>query len=391
VGDTQAFLDHHWAQSPLHVEGADQAAFADLLSLDDVDRLVSSSFARSPTFRLVRDGKPVDPARYSRSARVGGRDVPGVGDPRLVLQEFAAGATIVLQGLQRSWPPLAAFCRSLEHELTFPVQVNAYVTPAGSRGLDVHYDTHDVFVLQLAGTKSWSVHPPVWPDPLPSQPWSTRRQAAGPAIAAPHVAAGDCLYVPRGFLHSATAQEGVSAHLTVGVHAQTWHDVVHAALAATADEPELRRSLPPGWAHDERALAAGAGEALDAVAKSLASFDTDAVAARTVQRFWAGRPPVLTGQLAQVLALDGLDDTTRLRPRPTAVCHLSTGPEKVEMRVGQRTLRMPAALSPVLARVTAGDTFALGDLADMVDEASRRVLVRRLVLEGVLEIVPGGG
>ncbi|MGV7858540.1 JmjC domain-containing protein, partial [Mycobacterium kansasii] len=82
-------------------------------------------------------------------------------DSAKVLAEFASGATIVLQGLHRLWPPMIDFVRSMVDDLGHPVQANAYVTPPGSRGFDAHYDVHDVFILQVSGEKHWTVHPPV--------------------------------------------------------------------------------------------------------------------------------------------------------------------------------------------------------------------------------------
>ena len=53
---------------------------------------------------------------------------------------------------------LAAVARSLEVELNFPTQVNAYITPPQSSGLLPHYDDHDVVVLQIQGSKSWHLY-----------------------------------------------------------------------------------------------------------------------------------------------------------------------------------------------------------------------------------------
>jgi len=182
VGNDAQFLAEHWGRAPLHLAGIDAGGFADLLSLDDVDQLIASSFLRLPAIRLVRDGTPLDPATYTRSARLGNKDLADVADPGRVYERFREGATIVLQGLHRSWPPLTRFCRELELELTHPVQVNAYITPPAAQGLAVHYDTHDVFVLQFGGTKQWSIHDPVLEDPLASQPWSSSRGRSGDAI-----------------------------------------------------------------------------------------------------------------------------------------------------------------------------------------------------------------
>ena len=402
VGDVGDFLDHHWARAPLHRQAADGAAFNDLFSLDDVDHLVASTSPRLPTFRLVRDGKPLDTARYTRTSRLGGRPVPGVGDPRRVFEEFAAGATIVLQGLQRTWEPLTRFCRDLELELTHPAQANAYITPPRSRGLAVHYDTHDVFVLQLAGTKAWEIHPPVLSDPLPSQPWRADRGESGDPCLSAELEAGDCLYVPRGFLHSARAQEDLSAHLTIGVTAQTWHDVVRLVVAGTADEADFRAALAPGFAHDEEALAVEVRKTVDRLRDWLDTVDVEATSRAVARKFWSGRPPILAGQLHQVLSLDRLDDGSVLRRREGAVCRLAPAADddggggdddggdgdRLSVLLGDRELLMPGALAPVLRRIADEDgPFRVGDLADHLDQASRLVLARRLVREGLLEIV----
>lgn len=391
VGDSRRFLDRYWGRAPLHRAGADAGAFADLFSLDDVDRFVASSSPRLPTFRLVRDGKPLDPSRYTRRATVGGQPVSGLGDPGRIFDEHRRGATIVFQGLQRSCPPLTSFCRSLELDLTHAVQCNAYITPAGARGLGVHYDTHDVFVLQLAGTKAWTIHEPVLVNPLPSQPWKGTAADAGPPILSVELVAGDCLYVPRGFLHAARAQEALSAHLTIGIVPTTWHDLLRDLVAGVADEPELRRALPAGYAADPASLVAGVEEAVARLRKWLDGVDAGAVAATAARRFYADRPPILAGQLHQLRLLDGLDDATELRRREGGVCHLVADPERLTVVLGGgRELDMPAALEPAMARIAgAGAPFRLGDLGDLLDAPSRLVLGRRLVAEGLLEIATG--
>jgi bifunctional lysine-specific demethylase and histidyl-hydroxylase NO66 len=392
VGDVDAFLQGCWTRRPIHRPGADAANFSDLFSLDDVDRFVASSSPRLPTFRLVRNGTPLDPASYTRSARIGSQPVSGIGDPGRIFDEFRAGATIVFQGLQRSHPALTRFCRDLELELSHAVQANAYVTPAGSRGLGVHYDTHDVFVLQLSGTKSWLIYPPVLEDPLPSQPWKgTAADAAEPCLSV-ELAAGDCLYVPRGFLHAAEAQRALSAHLTIGIVTTTWYEVVQNVLAGLADEPELRRALPPGWVDDTPGLAAGVEDAVGRLQKWLQGVDAGAVAAAATRRFVDARPPILAGQLAQLGLLDALTDRSVLRRRPGTVCLLEVAGDVLTVALGGKTLRMPAAVEPALSRVSAAGRgpFLLGDLGDLLDGPSRLVLARRLVVEGLLEIVDVG-
>ena len=394
VGDVQQFLDQQWGRAPLHClassDSERERGFDDLFSLDDIDRLVTSSFARMPAFRLVRDGKPIDPSRYTRTARLGGRTVSGVGDPRRVLEELEGGATVVLQGLQRYWPPLTRFCRALELELTHPVQANAYITPAGARGLAVHYDTHDVFVLQVAGTKEWAIHEPVFADPLASQPWSTRRGRPGPTVLEPRLQTADTLYVPRGFLHSARAQEDLSAHLTIGVLTHTVQDVVKELVTTTANNLAFRRSLPAGFAGDVDGLAQDVEQTIEELRRWLDSVDAKDVARKVARRFWASRQPVLAGQLRQVLNIDQITDASVACRREGSVYHLESGGTRLRLLLGDRELSMPAVLETAVRRVASGNPFRVGELHDLLDAPSRLVLVRRLVREGLLEILESG-
>jgi len=386
VGDVERFLREHWARSPRHLTGVPGAGFADLLSLGDVDHLITT-FPRRPAFRLVRDGKPLDPAVYTRTARLGGQAVSGVGDAARIYDELHAGATLVLQGLHRYWPAVTRFCRDLELELTHPAQANAYVTPPSSRGLAVHHDTHDVFVLQLAGRKQWCVHEPVVELPLPSQRWAPDLGEPGPPILTAELEPGDCLYIPRGFPHAAESRQEVSAHLTVGVLASTWKDVMSDVVSEVVEDLAFRHSLPVGFAHDEDALAADIADQVDQLRAALDKVDPSEVARRTVRRFWSRRWPVLSGQLGQLMALGQVDDSSRAQRREGSVCVLRRGPAGLSCLLGDRELVMPSALEPAMGWIATTGAFAVAELEAFMDEGSRLALVRRLVREGLLEIV----
>jgi hypothetical protein len=373
VGDPDRFVRQHWARAPLFRPGADPAGFADLFSLAAVDHILSSTTPRYPAFRLVKNGHQLDPRSYIRSGRVGGRPVHDLADPGLVYERFHAGATIVLQSLHRFWPPLARLARDLELTLTHPVQVNAYVTPPTSRGLGIHRDEHDVLVLQVHGRKQWDVHHP-------------GGQPAEPLVAA-ELAPGDCLYIPQRFPHAAWTAATASVHLTVGVVPATWAEVVRAAVTPVIEGALSGEPLPAGFAADPAAIAAGLADQLGEVRRRLDKLNPASVAEAAADRFWASRPPLLTGQLQQLLGLERIGEDTVVRRRPGAVCRLRRREDRLEVLLGDRTLRMPARLAPVMRAILAVDRFAVGDLAGQLDPPSRLVLVRRLVREGLLETV----
>ena len=158
-GDAQNFVEKVWA-SHVHLHQTDPADLVGLLSFDDVDHLLTSTAIRTPAVRVAQDGSVLPPSRYTRSgASLAGQPLTGLVDPRKVIDLFEGGATVVLQGLHRYWPPLIDLVAELELALGHPCQANAYLTPPGSQGFAVHSDTHDVFVFQTHGSKQWEVHP----------------------------------------------------------------------------------------------------------------------------------------------------------------------------------------------------------------------------------------
>ena len=78
-----------------------------------------------------------------------------------VIDHYRRGDTVVLQGLHHTNPHLAKLANNVALAVDHPVQVNAYLSPADARGLDLHFDFHDVFVVQLGGSKRWRIWAPL--------------------------------------------------------------------------------------------------------------------------------------------------------------------------------------------------------------------------------------
>ncbi|HEX6207200.1 MAG TPA: cupin domain-containing protein [Actinomycetota bacterium] len=350
-----------------------------------MDRLVTGGLMRLPGMRLVRDGATVPVGDYTRTIRIGSRRVPETVRPERVVHHFARGATIVLQALHRQWPPIAAFCRRLELDLTHPVQANAYVTPATSRGFAVHHDTHDVFVIQTHGRKGWRVYLPVIELAGKEQPWSSELGDPGAPILETELSPGDVLYIPRGFPHDATAREEVSIHVTVGIQARTWLDVWRHVMEQAPEHAPFREALPIGFARDREALAGEVAARLPELRSWLEKAAGPEAAASFAEGFWDGRPPVLGGQLEQVAQLDAVDVTTPLRVRAGAIFRPGVEGEEAVARLGTRILRMPGWVEPALRFVAeAVGPFTPRELPNL-NPGSALVLCRRLIVEGVLE------
>ena len=154
-------------------------------------------------------------------------------------------ATIRVTSIDRLNQRMRDLCFQVGKSGHFQVTANAYYTPAFAQGFLPHWDTHDVFILQFAGTKNWhiadtsSIHAPL---EIPEH----KDKAARPinCNCELRLAEGELLYIPRGFAHYATAGETDSLHVTLGIKAIPWIAVFQDLIDQLALENDgFRESL----------------------------------------------------------------------------------------------------------------------------------------------------
>lgn len=386
------FARDYWSRRPLLTRAAQlPASFDDLLSPERVDELIAERGVRTPFIRMAKDGSLV-----ARDGFVGpagyGAEIGDQVDSAKVLAQFASGATLVLQGLHRLWPPIIDFVRSAVDDLGHPVQANAYITPASNRGFDPHYDVHDVFVLQISGRKHWTIHEPVFVDPLGGQAWSQHRAAVearaqeNPVIDTV-LEPGDALYLPRGWIHSAQALGETSIHLTVGVAALTTYDVLRALVDELAGNEQLRTSLPMGVdlgnPDEVTALAAKSVAAVTDALRSAPPELAEAAGARITRRFADRTRPAAVRPLATVDLTGRLEPATVVQWRRGLVAAVRRREDEVQLRLLDRTITFPASCADAVDRLHTGEPCAAGALPGL-DAADGVVLTRRLLREAVV-------
>jgi ribosomal protein L16 Arg81 hydroxylase len=396
AADPEAFAKEHWGCRPLLSRAeALPRDFSDLLSAEMVDELIAERGVRGPFIRLAREGDVLAKDCYLGPAGFGAEMRDQV-DSAKVLNEFASGATIVLQGLHRLWPPLISLVRQAVDELGHPVQANAYITPPTSRGFDPHYDVHDVFVLQVSGQKRWIVHHPVLDHPVPSQPWTQHRAPIAERVADEPVidavlSAGDALYLPRGWVHSAHALETTSIHLTIGVSALTGFDVAQAVVDQLAGIGTFRKSLPMGRdATDHDEMVATVTKVMAEMADCLrdeASLFSDGAAAQLSRQFVERTRPVAVRPLASLAAADRAGTTT-VQWRHGLVATLEYPEGRAILRLPDRTITFPESCADAVQALHRGLISDAGGLPG-IDHADATVLIRRLLREAVVMPVDG--
>jgi ribosomal protein L16 Arg81 hydroxylase len=237
----ETFLDTIWANDHYHVNRSCPDYFAALMpGRSTLDQLLQMFRDEPAAVRVVKGKDKKASDRY--------RLADGGLDLEAVRKDFADGYTIVLDGVEQYARPVGTLARSLEVELHFPIQVNAYVTPPGQIGLAPHYDDHDVLILQIEGSKIWHLY--VGADLPPREIQRDGEKAVNveglPPPTDVRLEAGDVLYVPRGRIHAAEAAEAQSVHLTVGIHAPTVLMLAIGALYSQSfRDDQLNARVPP--------------------------------------------------------------------------------------------------------------------------------------------------
>jgi lysine-specific demethylase/histidyl-hydroxylase NO66 len=388
--DRDQFASQYWGQQPLLSSAGDLPAgrFSELLDADAIDELLSERGLRTPFLRVAKNGATLTERAFTAPAGVGAGIADQVSDDKL-LRLFADGSTLVLQALHRVWSPILEFCQRLTAEVGHPVQANAYVTPPQNQGFSAHYDVHDVFVLQIEGEKRWLIHPPVLESPLRDQPWADRKaqvekRAQEPPLIEALLGPGDCLYLPRGYLHAATALGGVSTHLTLGVHVWTRYalaeQVMHHALQTLAANPAVRGSLALGMdVADSSDLRREVELVTAALADAIRHADVDQVSGALLRNARSNQRAAPIGPLKQLRDAGAMTADTQIMLRRHLIASLdNSGADMVlRSRAGDLTVT-ESDVAPIKTLLTTGVASAdeLG-----LDLAGRLLLAGLAIVE----------
>lgn len=374
-----AFFAEYFEKKPLVIKRGEPNYFSDLLSFAEMDRVISTMGLQHPEVNVTKSDGNITPADFAYET--------GQIDPVRVNQLFADGATVILSGLHERLPQLASYCRAMEAAMSARVQTNIYMTPPGNQGFNPHYDSHDVLVLQVQGTKEWRVYGTPIELPLADQGFE-RGMDVGEEVMRFMLEPGDTLYLPRGMAHDAVATDDTSLHITTGLMFRTWADVLAEAVIAKAHrEPAMRRALPPGFANNGADL-----EAYDDTFAELLTLLADVPVGKMLtgfrEDFLTGRLPRVEGQMAQLAKLDTLTVDSHVGGRPHVVFALyDQEDEQVRLAAQGAEIVLPAFARSAMEFCLTTPDFRVGDMGGELDDGGKLVLAKRMVREGLMQVL----
>lgn len=221
--------------------------FSDLLSVDDLLAFFSRNDIAAHNLQLVHNGQYIPASEYTYGAQASGRDISVV-DTRKAFDFFNAGATIFLGGLEYSIESLRNFYQGIVSELNCPAGLTGFFTPSNSQGFSAHFDDVDVFVLQLFGSKKWRVYNCAVPFAVVTADCTAFPENLSIEV---ELKPGDTLYVPRGYIHEASATDQASFHVSLSFSQFNWIDIFKMVCFSAAQLEGFRTPVPDGVSPDE--------------------------------------------------------------------------------------------------------------------------------------------
>lgn len=378
VGDTSTFFSEYFNKKPLLRQGALAGRLQDILSVRQLDDIVTMETVLPSYLRIAKDGKGVSPKAYTRTVTPQGAALAETVIPEKVYELFRSGGTITWNSLQHFLPSVRRLLDVLTDTFSARSEAVAFLTPALKNGYAPHHDPVDVFIFQVEGTKSWKL----WNAPAVrrgDEATYSLEELGDPSIEMT-LHPGDVLYIPHNTPHAAAAQEEISLHLSVIVEPRRWRDLVRETVADALADDDF---------HDFPHLGDEAAAALDLAAKLRSLQDrlhhidpVSEIKRLTVSgRSSTSRPR----EFERLSAVDVFGTGTQLR-RSTVPLDIGVSDGgKTVLSTGGHRLAVPDAVANVLRDLESGGSVTAAGFFPGVPEDRSLRAAQGLARLGVLE------
>ncbi|OED42802.1 hypothetical protein AB833_05580 [Chromatiales bacterium (ex Bugula neritina AB1)] len=376
------FFSRYWEKMPLHISRTDEAFFARLLSVEQIDQLLSSGEHTFPNIQLTQSSDPVSTEEYV--------EPDNTINPLRLIQRHHQGATIVLSQAQDYLPQLANFTRRMQAAFQLQCQTNVYLSPPARQGFNPHYDSHDVFILQVSGSKTFNFYNGGIDLPLNSHRFDKNNTVVGDKNESICLTPGDTLYIPRGVLHDAIAHDNTSLHITLGVYSITLLQLLQETLQVAAEKDiRYRQSVPPiPW--QQHSGRAEFQQASDAVISTLLTADNlDIAIAKLRDHISLETKPDIAGLLKNGSGNEDLTLSTVIRLRNEALLGVEHNGPTLRLRAFGQILEFEEPMSHAVELIVKQQRVQL-DKLPLTDNKQKFALTAQLLRENIVAIEKPG-
>ncbi len=359
----EEFLNDYYDKKFIHVPG-DRQKFDEVMNWGALNTILGSGAFDASNVLVYNAGTKIPPEGFSRSSRL---------SIRKLTDFLRQGATLVLNNLDQMYEPVQLLAQRLARTLQCHVGTNLYAGWTAVHGFDVHWDDHDVFILQISGRKRWQIFGKC------SMPYPVRgAQGNDPPSGSPEwdccLETGDLLYLPRGWWHVATPCNEPTLHLTVGIHCPTGLDFMEWLSGGLNNAVAMRMDVPrlADRAAQDEFLARIRQATLDALDRPgiLQTFLRER-AENADPRRWCGLPWSATPD-----AMPDSEDLSIVLAMPHLKVRHPSGTNDIDFRFDGNTYTFPEETEPLLNSLLSDGRMSIRDFYAKWDDSFEREELR---------------
>lgn len=374
----EVFFEDYWQKKPLLIRRNDPRYYSTLITLDDIDRILWTTLLPEYAIDMGKDAVPIPKHEFSDGNFI---------RPHEVVRHHRNGNTIILRSLHRWSGSLQELRSGCESFFYCPAQTNAYLTPASNHSSYPHFDAHDIFVLQLAGSKCWKFYETSLPWPRHTERFDRQHHPIGKYLSELTIHAGDIAYIPRGMAHDPTAVE-YSAHIALGVLIPTWADLFEAMIQDLSYRHiELREALPVLYgqqAFDVERLRERFRVVGDLLINPVAAEEA---LHNIALHFVRTRKLFEPGKLKAVAKPIDLDPHTSVGMPENLIYLIRRSNGKLSIDFREVCLSMDGALEEIIRFLSRNTKFKISELPGEFTNGEKVDLVKRFIEDGLLKVL----
>lgn len=344
----QDFLTKIAGSDYLHVPGY-PGKFADLFPWAELNHILQTHRFGAKGMRMVKDGRAVSQDAFLRDG------VVRAGEMTDLLRD---GATLVLERVDCMYRPLKDLGESLERVFEVPVQMNMYAGWRVSHGFDVHWDDHDVIVLQIAGRKLWKIYGITENFPVKNSVELGSKPPENDPVWDGFLEQGDVLYMPRGWWHIAFPVDEPTMHITIGMRYPTGLDLLRFVSGELEQDVRMRIDLQAaGDAGSRAGVMQGVVEAVTAAIGEPGLFERFMKFQRGMA---APRPTLGLPWSATAQVLPDSEDAV-IRVATVRGFEMEHSDEAIQVAFSGKALTFATAAEPLFAYILARREVSIGE------------------------------
>ncbi len=236
------FIDNYLGKQFCLIKGT-KGKFSSVFNWNSINQILNTQRLEYPRLRLVQRGQKIEQELYqSKVISRRGAINPVISHSKL--GDFVrSGATLIIDAVNEMDLSVNKFAEEFENTFSENVQANAYIALSDNQGFVLHWDSHDVFVVQISGKKEWKIYSQTRKFPMHND---IDKNLTPPEIPIWEgiIEDGDFLYLPRGWWHEAKPLNDETIHLSMGINHRTGIDILEWLKGKLSNYETFRKDIP---------------------------------------------------------------------------------------------------------------------------------------------------